>query len=193
MLEIFLAHVLIYWTSAFYWDHRNKISPILTVLHTKRVLANQLCVILPMLLSISSYSSEQHLPSSSFCRILLSLLIGEFTVLIVHFALHKVTCLRSFHALHHAPLTSAAQTLDSSFVEVLFMNVLAPFFPFIMLDCPMWSLKLAILAGTAHAVATHSQDLRFVGIAYDHHQKHHHNPKTNFATFGFADWVIGTH
>lgn len=192
-MHLFLAHFLIYWISAFYWDNKNAIPPVITSFHVKTVLRNQLLGVLPSIIYATEYTTETT-PSlaTEGLRLALALFVGEFAVYFVHRALHRYKSLRSFHALHHEPLTSAAQTLDSSLGEVLFLNILAPFLPFVLFGCSPWVLRLFICLGTAHAVATHSKGLKVAGVPYDHHEQHHTYPKTNFSTFGFADIVMGT-
>jgi hypothetical protein len=198
-LLIFVLHLCIYWGSVRFWDT----SPEVSKLYVERVLCIQIFVILPALMLQEGFIFSTHgtpfwpllAPWGEGSAAVLAALVGDAVVYAVHREMHiQGTALQRLHDRHLRPISSSAQALDYSTVEVVLLNVLAPFATFHLLGCCRFTIYCAQALGTAYVVAKHSKALRIPcsGTPHWHHELHHADTSCNYSTFGWTDVLLGT-
>ena len=193
--SLFAAHMIFFWGAVLACDRRDGVPLYRTAGALARVLRNQFCVILPCLVMQEVAWKHGALPTEhgaleDSARLALALLVGELLVYALHRAAHAVPAVyKHVHSMHHQRAYSAASALSSDWREVLLLNELAIYAPFVMLGLPPPLVRASELLGTLMAVATHAQG----PLARSLHLNHHLLFNCNYSTWGLADWALGTY
>lgn len=189
----FFVHLLIYWGLALGCDAIDGMPVPPAAKRVRPVLLVQFGVVAPFFALISA-TSGLWAGEGTWWRLLLGLVAGDFCVWAVHrHVLHSPAWprMRLVHAVHHKPLQSAAQALESHPFEVLLLNLAAPLLPLVLLGAPsVPQLQLLSLLATANAVLTHSGSWEH--LVPHGHNAHHVLNSTNYSNSLLPDWFMGT-
>lgn len=192
-MHAFISHLLIFWTSAVLLDAATATPTRYLLDLVPRIAFNQLCGVLPTILFLQAVAPAPRAHPGPLCEELVRLgaavALGELAVFAVHVTFHKVPWLwKNVHLVHHRPMRSSAHALYATLPEVVVLNMLCTFGPFVLCGVDRSWMRGAECLGTFYAVYSHS---KIRGFPHGH-DLHHAVRMANYATFTVADWAFGT-